>query len=270
MLRINARITFLALTLLAATAASIAEQAPSAGPDSDDEQSKFYSWGLGLAGLTKQTAYRDIDRDNMAVPLIYFENRWFNWFGLEGEFTPLPKIQWGESQELSFGLALQYDPSGYEAKDSPFLRGMDERKSGFWTGISSKWNNPLVDVSAKWLIDASNESKGQQISIGLERSYFVGKHFMLTPSVSATYVDKKYADYYYGVRSAEARADRPAYVVDSTVNAEVALRTTYEIDQHQSALLLLQYSALGSEIKNSPLIEKSGETMVLLGYLYRF
>ncbi len=102
------------------------------------------------------------------------------------------------------------------------------------------------------------QEQGQQASLGLEHTWFVGQRFMFTPSATLTWLDRKYADYYYGVRSTEARADRPAYFADSTMNAEFELRTDYLIDPKQMLFVSLGYTALGSEIKDSPLTDRSG------------
>src|SRR5687768_15921840 len=87
MRRVAIRLTSLALTVLAAAAAGAAEQQGDGpdggpgGPGGPGDESKSYSWGLGLAGISQQLAYTDIDRDTTAVPLIYFENRWVQLFG---------------------------------------------------------------------------------------------------------------------------------------------------------------------------------------------
>jgi len=268
------RLTRFALTLLAATAAGAAEQdgppngKPGEGPPDGDGRS--YSWGLGLGGISQQLSYAGIDRDNMAVPLIYFENRWVQLFGPFLDIK-IPGIKWSEEQELSFAARVQlFGVNGYESDDAPILNGMAKRKSGIFAGPTAKWSNPLADVSVEWMFDVSGESKGQQIKFGLERMFPVGGQFMFTPGVAAIWLDKKYADYYYGVRNIEARVGRPAYVADSTVNVEFSLRTDYLIDQRQQVFVSLGYTALGSEIKDSPLTDRSAETQVFLGYLYRF
>jgi outer membrane protein len=262
------------LTLLAASAAGAAEQGgpPGAGPGDGNpgDESRSSAWGLGIGGISQQKAYAGIDRDNIAIPLIYFENRWVQLLGPWLDLK-LPGIELGKDQELSFAARTQlFGFDGYEAKDAPILTGMSKRKSGIFSGPSVKWSNPLVDVSAEWLFDVSGNSKGQRVSFGLERQFHVGERFMITPSATAIWLDQKYANYYYGVRSAEARAGRPAYAVDSTVNAELALRTDYLVDERQMVFLSLEYTALGSEIKDGPLTDRSGETMVFAGYLYRF
>jgi MipA family protein len=269
MLRTHARITLCTLALFAATAASGAEQDPSPGPDSAEE-SKSYSWGLGIAGLSQQQSYAGIDRNNIAIPLIYFENRWVELMGPWLDIK-LPGLEWGEDQELELALRTQlFGFDGYKPKDAPILSGMAERKAGLFAGPSFKWSNPVVNVFGEWQFDASGNSKGQRMSLGLERQFHFGNRFMLTPSATATWLDDKYANYYYGVRSAEARAGRPVYNAESTVNTELSLRADYFFDQRQAVFLQAGYTTLGSKLEDSPLTDRSGETMVLFGYLYRF
>ena len=273
MLRITARLPYFMLTLLAASAAGAAEDkpVPDAHPDGGGpDGGKSYSWGLGFGGITQQQAYTGIDRNNIAIPLIYFENRWVQ---LMGPFLDikLPGVEWSEDEKLSFTLKTQlFGFDGYEPKDAPILNGMEKRKSGLFSGPSFKWENPVANVFGEYLFDVSGNSKGQRISLGLEHTFNVGEHLMFTPSVTGIWLDKKYADYYYGVRTAEARVGRPAYRVDSTLNTEISLRTDYFLDPHQAVFMSLGYTALGSDIKDSPLTDRSNETMAFLGYLYRF
>ena len=266
MLCVHRRISLFALTLLAAAAANAAEQ-DSAGPSEESS----YSWGLGIAGFSQQQSYAGIDRNNIAIPLIRFENRWVE---LMVPFLDikLPAIEWGEDQELKFTLRTQlFGFDGYKAKDAPILSGMAERKAGIFSGPSFKWSNPIANVYGEAMFDTSGNSEGQRFTIGVERQFPIGERFMLTPSIAATMADKKYADYYYGVRSAEARAGRPAYsIADSTVSTEFTLRADYFLDERQAVFLQGGYTALDSQIKDSPLTDRSGETMVLFGYLYRF
>lgn len=269
MLRVQGRTTLFALTLLVAIAANAAEQ-DSRGPDSG-EKSKSYSWGLGVAGLSQQQAYAGINRNNIPIPLIYFENQWVElmgpWLNIK-----LPSFEWGDNQQLEFALRTQlFGFDGYKAKDAPILNGMSGRKAGIFAGPSFKWSNPIADMFGEVMFDASGNSNGARFSLGVERQFHFGEHFMLTPGVAATLADKKYGNYYYGVRSAEARADRTAYFIENgTVNTEFTLRADYFLDQRQAMFLQAGYNALDNKIKDSPLTSRSGETMLLLGYLYRF
>lgn len=246
---------------LSAPLAAAAEETPAGEASS--------SWSLGIGAMSKQAPYTGIDRETTALPMIHFENRYVRIFG-PGIGIKLPGFALSDSQQLNFSLVGKYDGSGYEADDAAILRGMAERKGGIWAGARAEWNNPLADVSAEWLADASGNSKGQRFSLGLERTWRWGQHVSITPRVGANWQDKKYIDYYYGVRESEARADRPAYLGKAGVNTEVGVRGIYRFDQRHSLFLDVEVTGLAKQIKDSPLVDRSTENRVFLGYLYRF
>lgn len=255
----------LALAGLAAVLASPL-QALAQGKPGEPEGS---SWGLGLGVASKQEAYRGTDRDNQALPLLQYENKYLKIMGPGAELK-LPGLRISDTQRLSFGLIGKYEGSGYEAKDSPFLAGMAEREGGFWLGGKVQWDNGWANVSARWTADASGNSKGQQFSLGLERNFRLTQQFMLSPRLVATWQDRKTVDYYHGVRASEARPGRAAYQGESGVNTELGLRGMYLFDRHHSVMVDVGVTRLHSGIKNSPLVDRSSETGVFVGYMYRF
>ena len=223
---------------------------------------------LGLGGISRQQPYTGIARDNMAIPFIHFENRYVEIMG------PLIGLKIGglditESQTLHFSLVGKYDGHGYKADDAAILHGMATRKGAFWVGGKLEWNSELMDVSAEWLTDATRASKGQLLNLELEKTWHLGQHMMLTPRLGATWQDKKYVDYYFGVRNNEMRIDRPAYTGKSGVNAEVGVRGIYMFNRRHSVFADFEVSSLSKAIKDSPLVDRSTENRVFLGYLYR-
>ena len=226
-------------------------------------------WGLGIGVISEQDPYVDIDRDNTPVPLLYVENRYIRVFGPEIEFK-LPSIDISDSQSLNFGIVAKYDGSGYEEDDAPILNGMSERKSSVWAGAKMGWSNDVVDVGAEWLTDVSGNSDGQRFNLGLERTWQFGEHMMLTPRLGASWQDEKSIDYYFGVRDSEIRFDRPAYAGESAINIEAGVRGVYQFDQHHSVLMGVEVTSLADEIKDSPLVGRSTQNAVFVGYLYSF
>jgi MipA family protein len=263
----NMRVPCVAWSLLAVVATNAAAQALPA--DDEDSEASSYSLGLGVAGMAMQTSYTDIDRDYMPIPVIYFENRWVQLIGATLE-VKLPGASWSEQNALSFGARVDYDGSGYKQDEAPILQGMTERKSGILAGVAAEWESPLLTVSAEAMFDVSSNSKGRRFSLGVEHAFFVGEHVMITPSVAAIHLDKKYANYYFGVLPGEARADRDAYEPGSALNASLGVQTDYLWGEHHALFLQAEYTALGNKIKDSPLTDRSGESMLFLGYMYRF
>ena len=227
------------------------------------------SWGLGIGAVSSQQPYTGIDRESQALPLIYFENEYLRVFGPTAEIK-LPSLTISDTQQLDFNIVGEYDFSGYDDDDARILEGMSDRKGGFWAGAKVQWHNNLADVSAQWLADVSGNSNGQRFSLGLERSWRLGEHVRLTPRLTAMWQDKKYVDYYFGVRDSEARIDRAAYEGKSGLNTEWGVRGDYMFDKQHSLFLDVKATSLSDEIKDSPLVDRSTENSVLFGYLYRF
>jgi MipA family protein len=254
---------------VSALAAALTCSLPAMAAEPSGDAPPATSWSLGLGAASKQKPYTGMDRDTTVLPLLQLENQYVHVFGPVVEFK-LPSLAIRDSQKPDFRIVGKYDGSGYESGDAPILDGMDKRKGGVWAGLKAQWKNGIADVSAEWLGDASGNSKGQRFNLGVDRTWRFGEHVMLTPRLGASWQDKKYVDYYFGVRDSEARADRPAYTGISGVSAEVGVRGAYMFDKRHSVFMDLAVSSLPKGIKDSPLVDHSTENRVFLGYLYRF
>lgn len=220
-------------------------------------------WGLGLGAGVMQKAYRDIDNETIAIPLIIYDNKWISVTG------PTISVKLPSAGPLSFAVSASLSRDGYEASDSDALAGMDERKDNVWVGGSVTWANSVADMSARWMADVSGYSEGQKFSVSAERSFAHGK-FEFTPRVGAVWLDENYVDYYYGVKINEVTADRGFYAPTSTVNLEAGLRTTYKLTTHKSFFVDLGVDSLGSEIKGSPIVDGSTDSRIFVGYVHMF
>ncbi len=220
-------------------------------------------WGIGAIVSSEKIPYSDFDDKAEGLPLLLYENRVIRFVGTTLDW----KLH--SSETSSFGLRLRYSGEGYEAKDSPFLRGMEERHGGVWAGGYGGWNTSWAKLSAEVLADASGESGGTRLSFGLERSFASG-NFEFTPYFSTHFLDGKYVDYYYGVQANEATSARAAYLGKSTLNLQAGLRVDYALTPKQRLSLDLSTTRLGTEIKNSPIVDRSRQNSVRLGYLYLF
>lgn len=222
------------------------------------------SWGLGLGLGYERSPYRDFDDKARLLPILMYESRWISVAGPGLDLKLLP-----ETGPWSLRLRARYGFDGYEAEDSPHLAGMAERKGGAWLGGALGWQGGLGRLSAELLGDASGHSKGRQLRLQWERRYAFGR-VDLTPRLAAVSLDRKYVDYYYGVRAGEARAGRAAHAGDSAVNVELGLRLGYQAAPGQILFMDLGATRLGSAIQDSPLVERRIVPGLRVGYLYRF
>lgn len=233
-------------------------------------EGKSWSLGVGLGAASTQRPYIGVGRENAALPFIQFDSKYLKVFG-PGLEVKLPGVEISQSQRLNFGIVGRYDFSGgYDAGDSWIFSGMRGRKAGFWAGGKVEWENSLANVTAEWTADVTGDSKGQMVSLGLDRNWRLSNQVMLTPRLVATWQNDKYVDYYYGVRDSEARPWRAAYRGSSGVSAEVGLRGVYLFNPRHQVFVDVGVTGLSSQIRDSPLVDRATENSIFLGYIYRF
>jgi outer membrane protein len=220
-------------------------------------------WGIGLGVDVRQEPYRDMDNSTQGIPLLYFENYWVHVLG------PSVELKLPPAGPVDFRLKARYSLDGYEASDSPALSGMAERERSVWLGGEAIWRTPFVNLSAELMADASSHSEGRQFRLQADRRFDRGL-FSFTPRLAAIQLDQEYVGYYYGVAASEAAAGRPRYDGDSTLNLELGLRVDYRLSARQNLFLDLRSTRLGDGITDSPLVDRSTQSGLRVGYLYRF
>ena len=230
---------------------------------SDMAPSDEPSWGIGLAAMQETRPYRDFDNTTEVLPLLTCENRWFRIFG------PGVEVKLGNAGPVGFGLTASYAADGYKASDSPALTGMAERKNSAWVGARASVRTDWATISAEWSGDASGHSEGQKLKLGVERRFAMGE-FGVTPRASATWLDRNFTRYYYGVSASEAQQGRSTYAPNAAVNTSLGVRLDYRVAPQQTLFLDLGVEALGKTIRNSPLVDRKSVPEVRLGYHYRF
>jgi outer membrane protein len=109
--------------------------------------------------------------------------------------------------------------------------------------------------------------RGAVASFQLSRDFGSGP-WSFVPRIGLEYQSSSYINYYYGVRTSEVTASRPAYTGKSGWSPEVGLLVRYQLSRRQVLLANLNYERYPSAIRNSPLIDASGIPQLVLGYQF--
>ncbi|NVJ64156.1 MAG: MipA/OmpV family protein [Flavobacteriaceae bacterium] len=222
-------------------------------------------FGLGIGTSVKQKEYIGFDTETNVIPIVYYQNDYVRILGTNID------ISLTEQQDFSGALRIKLGfGDGYDHTESPYLSGMKARENSVWIGPTAEYRSQYGTFSADILIDSLSESEGFQANLTYSRAFSVSDRIVIEPSISLSWLSKEYVDYYYGITQAEATADRPFYQADATLNMGASLDFKYLLSRHQQAWLGLSYNALGSEIKNSPIVDSGNDSRVGLFYLYRF
>lgn len=143
---------------------------------------------------------------------------------------------------------------------------MQTRNSAFWYGPALAWKTRFGMLTGD-VLEGGN--KGQKASVNFGKRIDYG-NFSVEPHVGAEWLSSKYVDYYYGVRSSEVRAGRPAYSGTSTYDMSAGARFDYRFTRQQSVTLDVGAKHLGSSITDSPIVGKRFIPEARFGYLYQF
>jgi outer membrane protein len=170
---------------------------------------------------------------------------------------------------MTFDVIGKFRTDGYNNEDSEKLDGMHNRNMtvdvGGEFGISGNWG----ELYTRILTDALGQHDGQEFRVTYAKPFEFEKS-EISPSVGFALLSSNLADYYYGVRDDEARADRPAYNPGASVNWFVGLDANYQLNDDWTLLTSITYYWLDSDIRNSPIVNKDYTISILAGAMYRF
>ncbi|WP_457420939.1 MipA/OmpV family protein [Roseateles sp. P5_E7] len=249
-----------ALRLVAALLIATPALAQNSPPDGGQPSSLTIA-GIG-AGAVREP-YRGVDAKARVLPLLIYESKWVS------VALPTIDVKLGSTGPVSWRLRTRFGFDGYKAKDSDFLRGMDRRKEGLWLGGAAIWDTGMGELSLEVLGDATSNSKGRVFSLEYEKRFDFGD-LAITPRIGLRGVDKKFVDYYFGVKPNEAIAGRPVYLGKSATQTEGGLRFTYATGSNEMLFLDVSGRLIGKEIEKSPLVERRYQASLFAGWLYRF
>jgi MipA family protein len=119
--------------------------------------------------------------------------------------------------------------------------------------------------------DVLDQSNGFEWNTEYHYPIVITNSVTLTPGLGVSWLSGHQANYYYGVSGAET--ERSTIKQYDTGNgwlpyAEVA--ASWVVDSHWSLSAGARYTRFSSDIKNSPMLDKSGETSIWTGIAYRF
>lgn len=275
-MRRNAGITILLFCVLSMSNIILAQQIQGADywtaqPDIEQAAQERFSAGLGV--IVNSKPYKGFDEDVFLIPLIMYKKGNFYSRGRNIGYTFTEGDMALASRDLHWSLdaiaEVRFD--GYDSDDAYALNGMDDRDWTIEAGLSTRIEDKdLGFVEFDWLMDILSRHEGHRLRLTYGKAFTINKKLTLTPTVGFTWQSSDLVDYYYGVRSNETRADRPAYSADSTVNWFTALQSMYRLDEHWSLFSLFGWEFLGGEIKDSPIVDDDSTLSGIFGVLYTF
>ncbi|MFN9573888.1 MAG: MipA/OmpV family protein [Betaproteobacteria bacterium] len=222
-------------------------------------------WLVGGMGYTGDSTFAARARSSLAIPGAVYVGREFSFLGDRGFYT------FASTGAVSVFGRARVRLGSLDPGDSPAFAGMARRKTQLEAGLGV---NAVTDIglwSARFSSDVSGRSHGHEVLLSWTAP-LVHERWILAPGIGLLWRSSRLADYFYGgVAAGEAAPGRPAYTVGGSWSINPSLALTYRPSSTWLVAGMAGYEAFGSEIRNSPLVQKRGTTgvVVAIGYLWR-
>lgn len=215
---------------------------------------------LGVGAIWNTEPYRGLDNEAWVFPT-------FTW--RSGRFfvreTGLGfQMAGDESWSLDAFAELRFD--GYDADDSDFLAGMDDRDGSLDAGVAVVRRSPTLGKFAFSVAhDTLDRHGGYQADVTWSKRTRFG-----VPSVRVAFYSSSLADYYFGVEPNEARPGRPAYSPGGSMVLNANYTIGAPINDRWAWVGNVGADFYSSDISDSPIMEDSSRIFVFAGASYRF
>ncbi len=220
-------------------------------------------WGVGLGVALHQPPQKGADSEFDGGPFPFYDgNRLSLGFGSASYAL-------ANSERFRLAVEGQVRFEGYDPKNSIALAGMDKRRPSFDAGFSVGYSGAWGEAQLRLLNDLTGTHKGYEVSASYQLPFATGR-WLVVPSIGFSWRSDELVDYYYGVRDAEARSDRPGYHGRATTNAAVGVNVGYTLSRRWQLVGGAEYVALGDNITDSPITEKDHTTSVFTALVFRF
>ncbi len=179
-------------------------------------------------------------------------------------------VKLAEKERYGFELFLDYRFEGFPADKTPAsLAGMAERNPSVDFGMAYRRRSLLGNIDLEVMHDANDASHGTELRAGYSLDIDAGRwHFR--PSVVAARRNANLNNYYYGVRTGEATASRPAYLPGAGTDLSFDLYAIYDLSERWRALGGIGIKHLDADVRRSPIVENKEQASALVGLAYDF
>jgi MipA family protein len=222
---------------------------------------------IGVAVRGEREIYKDVGSEFEPSLFIRYENGPFEVEGYDGLDASF-KLFGSGSHEIALKGSVDFE-DGYDSDDSDYFEGMDELDTPYSVGLEYETNFAGWTAELEFEQDVSGEHDGQAVELALGYPWMaVG--FEFHPTLSATWLSEKTVDYFYGVSAKEAKSDRPAYSPGASYEIGAELMILRPLFGNFTAVGIVEISAFGKDITDSPLVDEDYEIEGGLGIMYTF
>lgn len=170
---------------------------------------------------------------------------------------------------FTLDAVARYDFTELDPTDDAYFAGLQPREQTWEAGLQSELRGDWGAFRLGYFRDVGSEHKGGELDMAYRYRIRNG-NWIISPFVAGSWMDSSKTGYYYGVSAAEATSGRPAYSPGGSLSVELGLNTRYQVTDHLFLFGNAGVRRYGSEVTDSPLVDKSTDLSAYFGAAYLF
>jgi outer membrane protein len=268
-MKIDRRIGSLLLAVPFAASAQVVERADKVAVEQAPSR-----WGLGLAGVYRDSEYAGEGGRTRLVPNISYDGERFYFRGAAFGYRFVKR----EDFELRSFVAARLD--GFDRDDLGIealaRRGIDrslleDRDDSADFGIGATWKGAAGTLDLELKADVTGTSDGYELAADYRYPLQFGRT-SIVPAVGVLRLSADMADYYYGTLDREVARGVTDYRPGAVTVPRVGVGLVRPFARHWLLIGNLEYRVLPDELQDSPLVEEDtdGVGSFFLGISRRF
>jgi len=132
-------------------------------------------------------------------------------------------------------------------------QNMEARLDSWFLGLGIKFQQLNFLISK----DMQKRSRGQRMYLSYMQMYLPETHHQLIHTFGIEHFDKTYAEYFYGIRESEVRADRPLYHPSAYFQLTTSLIYNYNGFENWQLTQGLVIKKISDQVSKSPTMKKT-------------
>ena len=215
--------------------------------------------GAGFGVFPKYTGGKGVEAVPVPLLLLEYKETFYVDFVRAGV-----RLWSSDDKKLALGLAAE-PRFGYRAGDGALLVGMSRRRHSLEAGPNLEWETKFVSISIGLFSDVTGASKGSSLRALAYKQLIDNAQWDVGVYAGLEREDRKVTNYYFGVQTAEAIVNRPAYQPGAASHGTLGIAGAWKFSPRYVLLFGIQNTRLGGAAAGSPIVETRNAPLGYVG-----
>ncbi len=220
---------------------------------------------IGAGTHYANTPYKKYNNHGEFMPVIMYDS---DRFYIDDDVAGVYIVK-NNTHEVDFGIGIT-DLEFNNDHASGVMRKLRTRKITAMASLNYQYKTNYGNFFTSFAADVLDRHNGFTADASYEAPFQIGRLGVAIRG-GFQWQSSKYNQYYFGISKEESRfTGLPSYNPGSTVSPYIDVSTMYSITKNWGIFLTGRYERMPSEIKDSPMVSRSGNLVIESGIAYSF